>query len=400
MNLQFQYQQNTHIILSTMTKMKLWGCLSVVFGVLDLIDCTCKFGGLVATCDMVVGGMPLIVSARINHCHFPIDITFQVHGESEGSFSGPWRYTYVTTNQPESREITERVTLAMMCATPAQNVIRVHAQFLVDGADGDQLKFVDQEVRLPDSQANCVLPSSSSGPGYIAYTIIAVAAAGLLAVLVALSVLRARRAQAQDQDRLVNNMEKCVVDSTVVQYVVPGPETADIRLYVSTSDGLKPVGTPKKNSKVNGSPTEAETEFGSGPPSDQIGLVNNAFDMEEEEMGNKQDAIEQTNNNICKSNQHSNNSHSTRKNEASVEGPAVDRSKKRRVDPSQGQEKEQTKAKEKARSKDQLKKVAVTNTERHTGAIPKKNHRPRNHSTNSSGSRGSSGSSSASTPIR
>ncbi len=31
---------------------------------------------------MTIGGIPLEVSARINHCHTPIDVTFLVQSES------------------------------------------------------------------------------------------------------------------------------------------------------------------------------------------------------------------------------------------------------------------------------------------------------------------------------
>ncbi len=42
----------------------------------------CSFDGLLATCRMTIGGIPLEVSARINHCHTPIDVTFLVQSES------------------------------------------------------------------------------------------------------------------------------------------------------------------------------------------------------------------------------------------------------------------------------------------------------------------------------
>ncbi len=36
----------------------------------------CGFVGLLSSCSMTVGGIELQASARINHCHSPIDITF------------------------------------------------------------------------------------------------------------------------------------------------------------------------------------------------------------------------------------------------------------------------------------------------------------------------------------
>ena len=36
----------------------------------------CSFEGLLASCHLTVGGIPIQASARINHCHNPIDITF------------------------------------------------------------------------------------------------------------------------------------------------------------------------------------------------------------------------------------------------------------------------------------------------------------------------------------
>ena len=102
-------------------------------------------------------------------------------------------------------------------------------------------------MRLPDNQDNCVLPGSS-GAGKIAY-IVCLAGVGLGACLVAVTVLRMRRSGRQDTARLVTNMEKCVVDNTAVQYVVPGPDTAELRLYVSTSDGLRPVGDTRPSGR-------------------------------------------------------------------------------------------------------------------------------------------------------
>ena len=42
----------------------------------------CNFDGLLASCRMSLGGIPLEVSARINHCHTPIDVTFLVQSET------------------------------------------------------------------------------------------------------------------------------------------------------------------------------------------------------------------------------------------------------------------------------------------------------------------------------
>ncbi len=42
----------------------------------------CNFDGLLASCRMTLGGIPLEVSARINHCHTPIDVTFLVQSET------------------------------------------------------------------------------------------------------------------------------------------------------------------------------------------------------------------------------------------------------------------------------------------------------------------------------
>ena len=100
---------------------------------------------------MSVGGIPLMVTARINHCNSPIDVTFLVRSIDPNSYNSvdeensdashfsanpqvqqffrglnyenrtspprsstqkpsfkpkiKWQYTFVTTNQPESREI-------------------------------------------------------------------------------------------------------------------------------------------------------------------------------------------------------------------------------------------------------------------------------------------------------
>ena len=98
---------------------------------------------------MNVGGIPVMVSAQINHCNSPIDVTFRIRNVDESRYisienqqndfsANPqveqffrglptkqnntdrnehpsresnfvpkidWQYTFVTTNQPESREI-------------------------------------------------------------------------------------------------------------------------------------------------------------------------------------------------------------------------------------------------------------------------------------------------------
>lgn len=43
----------------------------------------CNFDGLIASCRMSVGGVPLEVSARINHCHTPIDVTYVVQSDTK-----------------------------------------------------------------------------------------------------------------------------------------------------------------------------------------------------------------------------------------------------------------------------------------------------------------------------
>ena len=100
----------------------------------------CEFRGLIAECPMQVGGVDLTVRAHINHCSTPIDVTFSVQSSSTGSTYLPgngglheegsaylrsakslpplplatpdepahlisWQYTFVTSNQRETREV-------------------------------------------------------------------------------------------------------------------------------------------------------------------------------------------------------------------------------------------------------------------------------------------------------
>ena len=104
----------------------------------------CEFRGLIAECPMQVGGVDLTVRAHINHCSTPIDVTFSVQSSSTGTTYLPgngglheegsaylrsakslpplplatpggssaepshlisWQYTFVTSNQRETREV-------------------------------------------------------------------------------------------------------------------------------------------------------------------------------------------------------------------------------------------------------------------------------------------------------
>ena len=42
----------------------------------DFVFSGCSFEGLLSSCEMTIGGIPVQASARINHCHKPIDVTF------------------------------------------------------------------------------------------------------------------------------------------------------------------------------------------------------------------------------------------------------------------------------------------------------------------------------------
>jgi len=88
----------------------------------------CSFRGLMAHCQMTIGGHHIDASARINKCHTPIDIYFLVTANNDRNPSAHntdntlrhrplyWHYTYVTSNHPEMREMpgygqTQRVQL-------------------------------------------------------------------------------------------------------------------------------------------------------------------------------------------------------------------------------------------------------------------------------------------------
>ena len=52
-------------------------CIPMYFLTLFYIT-GCSFDGLLAQCPMVLGGHHVDVSARINHCHSPVDVSFLV----------------------------------------------------------------------------------------------------------------------------------------------------------------------------------------------------------------------------------------------------------------------------------------------------------------------------------
>lgn len=139
---------------------------------------------------MVVGGIPLKVTASVNHCATPIDVTFAVRndqflenafyedGRDNGSHLIPrqssaekvsWEYTFVTSNQPESRRIPgydlvaggaggdadRHSVLFHMQADSSRmrhslgKVIDVRAQFIVNGQTDESLTFLDgAEVKV------------------------------------------------------------------------------------------------------------------------------------------------------------------------------------------------------------------------------------------------------------
>ena len=43
---------------------------------ISIVFSGCAFEGLLSSCEMTIGGIPVQASARINHCHKPIDVTF------------------------------------------------------------------------------------------------------------------------------------------------------------------------------------------------------------------------------------------------------------------------------------------------------------------------------------
>ena len=51
------------------------------------ISTGCQFEGLLASCPMTLGGHHVHVSARINHCHNPIDVYFLVEANNDRTAS-------------------------------------------------------------------------------------------------------------------------------------------------------------------------------------------------------------------------------------------------------------------------------------------------------------------------
>jgi len=210
----------------------------------------CQFVDLVASCDMTLGGVPVTAYARVNHCHNPVDVTFQVMGKDPSTVS--WRYTYVTTNLAENVVLSKHIMLAMMASQKEDGRrINIQARFLLDGSGGTELEFLDTDLTLPVPQKNCLTLRSRGGAGWIAGAcLLGVAVASLV---ISLAVIRSRTGLSLPAPNLPARIwrrfghHSSSSGRTVVQYVVPADTPSDLKVYVSTADGLQPVHNNNKS---------------------------------------------------------------------------------------------------------------------------------------------------------
>lgn len=254
------------------------------------VSSACEFDGLLASCPMTLGGHHVQVSARINHCHTPIDVTFLVQATNDRTRSANntqdnlrhrplfWHYTYVTTNHPESRDLPgygRRIMLHMLASTRTElgghaQRMNLKAQFLVDGQTNAGLTFVDDNVRIPHFD-DCQYVQEEDKIGNIALGCIVTVILLCFVGLAGLWLFRPKKASEDELD-LVGHMERNQsspsrrrqIDShpvDIVHYVVPKPNDQEhskeeIKVYVSTSNGLKKVERrPSQNSDRSSSST-------------------------------------------------------------------------------------------------------------------------------------------------
>jgi len=217
---------------------------------------------------MTLGGHHVHVSARINHCHNPIDVYFLVEANNDRTASANntdtsfrhrplyWHYTYVTTNHPESREMPgygQRVLLHVVAETRLERGgrarrLKLKAQFLIDGATDDTLTFIEDEVRIPHFEDCQYANLEEDQIGNIALGCIVTVIVLCVLGLVGLWYFRPKKAD-EDEVDLVNNMERPhmsprPVEDLNVHYVVPRPESnqdcsEELSVYISTSNGLQ-----------------------------------------------------------------------------------------------------------------------------------------------------------------
>eukprot|EP00088_Acartia_fossae_P040897 TRINITY_DN4264_c0_g2_i1.p1 TRINITY_DN4264_c0_g2~~TRINITY_DN4264_c0_g2_i1.p1 ORF type:complete len:339 (+),score=79.02 TRINITY_DN4264_c0_g2_i1:267-1283(+) len=268
----------------------------------------CNFVDLVASCDMTLGGVPVTAYARVNHCHNPVDVTFQVLGKDPSEVS--WRYTYVTTNLAENVVLSKHIILAMVASQKEDGRrINIQARFLLDGNGSTDLEFLNTDLTLPIPQKNCVTLRSSGGPGWVAGACLLGLA--VAALVVTLAVIKSRTGARIPGHRIPARLWRRFAHhrsntggSTVVQYVVPADTPADLKVYISTADGLQPVHnnntaelqlqphnltataksdnsstTAKLDRTKNGKSQKDKSEL----TNDMQGIANTAFEWDEDE---------------------------------------------------------------------------------------------------------------------
>jgi len=294
--------KNQKTICKTIEMKKLIFSIFCLLVDLRTITGLCKFIDLVASCDMTLGGVPVTAYARVNHCHNPVDVTFQVLGKDPNQMS--WRYTYVTTNLAENVVLSQHIMLAMMATQKEDGRrITIEARFLLDGNAGTELEFLNTDLSLPIPQKNCLVARDTSSPGWIAGACLLGLA--VAAVVITLAIIKSRTGTRIPGHRIPGRLWRRFghnrnPGSTVVQYVVPADTPSDLKVYVSTADGLQPVHNNNKTSQ----PNKAELQLtpinfqlqtakslkkksnntNSSATKEPAGISNSAFQWDEDEI--------------------------------------------------------------------------------------------------------------------
>jgi hypothetical protein len=205
-----------------------------------------------------------------------------------------WRYTYVTTNLAENVVLSQHIMLAMMATQKEDGRrITIEARFLLDGTAGTELEFLNTDLTLPLPQKNCIVIRSNGDPGWIAGACLLGLA--VAAIVITLAILRARTGARIPGHRIPVRLwrrfgqHRTNTGSTVVQYVVPADTPTDLKVYISTADGLQPVHNNNKAelqlAPANLIPTKLNSkvkDLKEATPS--MGISNTAFDWDEEDM--------------------------------------------------------------------------------------------------------------------
>uniref|UniRef100_A0A0K2TCM2 Uncharacterized protein n=1 Tax=Lepeophtheirus salmonis TaxID=72036 RepID=A0A0K2TCM2_LEPSM len=236
----------------------------------------CKFEGLIASCHKNVGGIPLQISARINHCHSPLDISFLIKSPRHyrlGDRNEPlyWEHTYVTTNHEESREIPgfdKRIFFCLHAEEKKEDIfkgptIELVAYFRMDEEKSESIDLIRDNVTIFNSD-ECLYAGEDNHITKIAITMSVIVIILFLSCVSACVFhkhrkLKQQRMKDEDRQNLVKNMvpqsksrfkskkiKRSASSGTEnIKYVVPKDKSTDelheLQIYVSTTTGLEKI---------------------------------------------------------------------------------------------------------------------------------------------------------------